>query len=83
MKDEQSHKQEIRLFFLYIIISSTIAIANTTFEGKTRIEVLNDLFLRYMSGLIIGIFSSLGILIGRALFYYLQKKFKKDAKHDG
>ena len=83
MKNRNPHQQELRLFFTFWMVYSFVALVTTNYEGKTNLEIINNLFLRQMSGLIIGLLTSVGTLLGKALFYYLRnKKSKNENDHN-
>lgn len=82
MKNLNPHQEDMKIFFRYIMIYSFVALLTTNYDGKTRQEILNSLFLREISGLIIGVFGSVGTLIGKAWYFHLRKKFTKNEKHD-
>jgi hypothetical protein len=74
---EKNLNNSLRVFFYYMMVSSVLTMVTTHFEGKDFVDVMEDFFLRYMYGLVIGIPTGLSMMAGVDLYSYLKRKLKK------
>lgn len=72
----QETKEQIQDFFVYVAFWALTATWTVHFEGKSKTQILDDVFLRMMYGLISGIAIGAGNLLGKQIFLKMKNKNK-------